>query len=223
MDIVGNEDRSSHSQRSHKPRGRPKLRPDEVQRDMIVSAARAIYLSRGYASTTMDAVATRCGMSKRTLYRLFPTKIDLLKAIVVDHRRSMLELPRPDDDAPLDQALAEIFRFDIDEREFDERTAFIRFTLAEAALFPEITAILVADGAGVSRAMLAQWLERQVERGRLAIPDPLAAARMLMDMIFGVFVGRFPEDAIRDHPTRLAYARGCIDVFLDGTRSRPGP
>ncbi len=201
-------------------RGRPKLRSDEELRDVVAAAAREMFLEIGYPRTTMDAVALRCGMSKRTLYRLFPAKRDLFKAMVASHRRAMLDLPRPDDGVPLDQALAAIFRVDVSDEEDRQRTAFIRLALAEAERSPEISDVLISEGAEVSRDMLADWLERLHLRGALNVPCPRTAARILMDMIFSVAARRLPEDATLSSAQRRAHVRTCIDIFLNGVRSR---
>ncbi len=196
--------------------GRPKQRSDEEERQRLVSVACEIFLEAGYGGTTMDGVAARCGVSKKTLYRLFPAKTDLFKAIVADHRRTMLELPRPDDAMPPAEALAEIFRLGIDEAENRHRLAFIRLATADADRFPEIGEAITHEGAEPARRLLADWLERQQQRGVLRPFPPAAASRMLMDMIFGVLVKRFPGDMLLTQQDRVAHARRCIDVFLHG-------
>jgi AcrR family transcriptional regulator len=97
-------------------RGRPKTLSDSARRAAILVKAREIFLDRGYGGTTTDRVADACGMSKRTIYRLFASKADLFSALVDDHRRTMLALPleQSQEDLPLDDALAAIFRLDID-------------------------------------------------------------------------------------------------------------
>lgn len=197
-------------------RGRPKQRPDDEERQRIGTAACDLFLEVGYAGTTMDAVAARCKVSKKTLYRLFPAKTDLFRAMVADHRKAMLALPRADDDTPPAQALAEIFRLDIDEAENRERLAFIRLAMADSDRFPEIGEAIMLEGAEPTRRLLAGWLARQQERGALRPFPPLAAARMLMDMVFGVLVKRFQGEDLLTHEDRFAHARQCIDIFLHG-------
>ena len=196
--------------------GRPKSRPDSAERERITAAALELFLASGYGGTTMDAVAARCGMSKRTLYRLFPAKTDLFRAMVADHRRSMLALPRADGDEPLDQALAEIFRLDLDAEQDRGRMAFVLLAVAEAERFPEIGEALRLEGAEPSRRMLAEWLSRQQAAGRLRTFPAESAARMLMDMIFSVQARRFAGDHELSRGERVAHARGCIDLFLHG-------
>lgn len=199
--------------------GRPKSRSDEAERERITAGALELFLASGYGGTTMDAVAARCGVSKRTLYRLFPAKTDLFRAMVADNRRSMLALPRTRVDEPLDQALAAIFRLDIGAEQDQGRMAFILLAVAEAERFPEIGEALRLEGADASRRMLASWLETQQQAGRLRPFPPEAAARMLMDMIFSVQARRFPGDRELDRAERIAHARQCIDLFLNGLAS----
>ncbi|PTM39657.1 TetR/AcrR family transcriptional regulator [Bosea sp. 124] len=197
-------------------RGRPKQRSDAEERQRITAVACDLFLDVGYGATTMDAVAARCGVSKKTLYRLFPAKTDLFGAMVADHRRTMLALPRPDDELPPAEALAAIFRLGIDEAENRERLAFIRLAMADADRFPEVGEAITLEGAEPARLLLAGWLARQQERGALRPFPPEAAARMLMDMVFSVLVKRFPGDALLTREDRFAHARQCIDIFLHG-------
>ena len=198
-------------------RGRPKTRSDEAERQRIVRSARDLFLDVGYGGTTMDAVAARCGVSKRTLYQLFPAKTDLFRVMVADHRRSMLALPRdPDEDLPLAEALAAIFRLDIDEIDDRDRLAFIRLVLADSDRFSEIGKVIVEEGAEPARRLLEDWLAAQQERGRLR-PFPAGAmARMLMDMIFSALIKRFPGDRLPTVEERARHARLCLEVFLEG-------
>jgi AcrR family transcriptional regulator len=202
-------------------RGRPKQRPDSEERQRILGIACALFLDVGYGGTTMDAVASHCGISKKTLYRLFPAKTDLFKAMVADHRRTMLDLPRPDDGLPPAEALAAIFRLDIDETENRERLAFIRLAMADADRYPEIGEAIALEGAQAAMHLLAEWLAQQQARGVLRPFSPESAARMLIDMVFSVLVKRYPGDSLLTGEQRIAHARRCIEVFLDGLAERP--
>src|SRR6478752_7040677 len=50
----------------------------EETRTAIADAAVALFLQRGFADTTMDDIADAAGVSRRTAYRHFPTKDDLV-------------------------------------------------------------------------------------------------------------------------------------------------
>jgi AcrR family transcriptional regulator len=53
------------------PRGRPR---SERARQAILAAAAELLLAQGLAAVSMDAVASRAGVSKATIYRWWPTK-----------------------------------------------------------------------------------------------------------------------------------------------------
>jgi AcrR family transcriptional regulator len=55
----------------------------------IVTAAREDFLAHGLRSVTMDDLAAKLGMSKKTLYAEFPSKTDLLRAVLLDKFASL--------------------------------------------------------------------------------------------------------------------------------------
>jgi TetR/AcrR family transcriptional repressor of mexJK operon len=59
--------------------GRPK---DLAKRAAIVAAAAALFMERGYAGVTMEAVAATAGVSKMTVYGHFQDKAALFGAVV---------------------------------------------------------------------------------------------------------------------------------------------
>jgi AcrR family transcriptional regulator len=64
----------------------------------IVKAARRHYFAHGFRGVTMDDLAQELGMSKKTLYGSFPSKLDLLRAVLLDKFRSV--------EADLDRVMA---------------------------------------------------------------------------------------------------------------------
>ncbi len=199
-------------------RGRPKLVSDEQLRARVVEDAFQLFVAHGYGRTTMDEVAATCRMSKRTLYRLFPGKLELFIAVVDAHRRSMLALPGDYEGLPLDRALEQIFRIDISPAEEQARTALIRLVVGEVRQFPELGEVLRRHGGDRSRAELAAWLSARHEAGQMVIDDAAAMARMLMDMIFGAVLSKATGEL--DWPggdARRSHVRRCIRVFLHGS------
>jgi AcrR family transcriptional regulator len=59
-------------------------RKADAIRQRIVDAARAHFFSHGFRSVTMDDLAAEMGISKKTLYAHFPSKIALLEAVLAD-------------------------------------------------------------------------------------------------------------------------------------------
>ncbi len=220
MDTAITADEAGHPATGPRARGRPKTASDAARRAAILAGARHVFLDQGFAGATTEMVAGRCHVSKQTLYRLFPSKMELFRALVVAHRRSMLDLPAAAG-LPVADALAAIFRVGIAPEDERERLAFLDLAFRAGTESPEIGEIMWQEGPEASRVMLARWLSDQCAAGTLALDDADSAARMLMDMMFGAMLhppGRPPEGAAR--AMREAHMRRCIRIFLDGARPR---
>jgi len=65
---------------SHQP-------PDAAATRRVVATARRHFLGQGFRRVTMDDLAAELGMSKKTLYGLFPSKTALVEAVILDKFR----------------------------------------------------------------------------------------------------------------------------------------
>lgn len=201
-------------------RGRPKSQPDAARRETIARRAAEMFASQGYAGTTTEDVAAACGISKQTLYRLFPSKTALFASVVDHHRQEMLEFGDTDglDDAA---ALERIFRVDIDPEADFARTRLVRVVVAEVADHPELGDLMMRYGGDKARAELGAWL---AARDLLGPGDDVAAeiqADILLNMIFGAVLAKeMGELNFPGGDRRRAYMRQCIRVFLQGARPR---
>lgn len=184
---------------------------------MIVAVAMTLFLEVGFCEMKMADVATRCAISKRTLYRLFPGKFELFRALVETHRATMVHFPDGIETQPLDAALAEIFRVDLDEAEDEARRRFVIRAVEEARLVPEIGAILHEHGGERTRGLLAEWLGKWTAHFPDRLANPFAAASILTDMMFGAVVRRqFDPRYWPGGDDRRAYLRECIRCFVNG-------
>lgn len=89
---------SSPVKRPDAPRSRRAERAEQTRR-RIVESATELFDSRGYAVTTMDAIAERADVAVETIYSRFRTKANLLDAILepaivgVTDGRDLRDLP----------------------------------------------------------------------------------------------------------------------------------
>jgi len=202
-------------------RGRPKVHSDEEQRAKIVHLALGLFVRNGYGATSMDDIAHGCHISKRTLYRLFPRKIDLFAAMVEAHRHSMLAFPPHDTAIPIETQLANVFLIDIGAEAEQQRAAFIRMAVIEARHFPELSQVMRREGGDKSKLLLADWIAEAKVLGLIDVDDPAAAAGILMDMMFGAIALKTGQGEEWPGDTdRPAYMRQCIRYFVNGIRSR---
>jgi len=70
----------------------PRVRSDdyEAKSQTIMDCAAALFAKEGYPSAKMQDVAKACGATKSMLYHYFPTKDDLLFAILMEHLEHVL-------------------------------------------------------------------------------------------------------------------------------------
>ena len=71
-------DSKGHEVPPRRPRQR---RTPAAQRQAILRAAIEVFLERGYANASIDAIVARAGGSKATVYAYFPTKVQLFAAV----------------------------------------------------------------------------------------------------------------------------------------------
>ncbi|XXJ18543.1 TetR/AcrR family transcriptional regulator [Desulfovibrio caledoniensis] len=198
-------------------RGRPKAMSDAKRRAQIVQSAEKLFVRKGYAGTCTHEIAAACKISKQTLYRLFPCKLDLFVAVVEAHRLKMIDFGDGYDALPLDQALARMFMIDMDQESYEIRAGFMRTANMESLQHPQLHEILRYHGGQKALEGLVDWLDRQCRKGRLVIANTSLAARMLVDSFIGsVFLDALGGFTWIDREERIAHFRQCIDIFLHG-------
>ena len=66
--------------------------PDfEQRRDRIVAEAAELFARDGFRGSSINDLAIACGVSKSLLYHYFPSKEDILHAVMVGHLDQLLE------------------------------------------------------------------------------------------------------------------------------------
>lgn len=199
----------------------PRRSNEAARRSALVQAAEEVFLRHGYAAANMDDVAQAVGMSKKTLYQLFPSKEALFEAVVARLCAPMqvaAEAGRPGDAAGLVRVLEDVARHILDAR----HVALFRVIASEVNRAPELaSAVQRSRGRGIG--VVEDWLRAQVRAGWLRIEDPQELAGMLIGMVIGephilMLLGqRSPPDA-----AEIAHRAGlAVALFLRGV-ARPG-
>ncbi len=171
----------------------PYRRTENVERklaarhDAILAAARELAAEGGIAAVQIGPVATRAGIAAGTIYRYFPSKTELLTALVSTVATSELAaLKRAADAAPgplsaLAAAIATFAAHALAERR-------LAFALLAEPVEPEADAARVAY-----RRTLAGELERRIRAamagGHLPEQDPKAASAALVGALIEGLIG----------------------------------
>jgi AcrR family transcriptional regulator len=147
------------------------------KREQILQGALQVFLSHGYAGTSMDRVAAAAGVSKQTIYSYFQDKEGLFTALIeqVTIQRLQHELGCEmlcGEPEILLRQLAEAF---LDKMGDQDYLNLLRLIVAESGRFPELAQLYSRTVIQRARQMLSAYFQSHPE---LQIPDPEAAAHI---------------------------------------------
>lgn len=181
----------------------------ETKRDEIVRSAFNTFYQKGFLATPVDAVLADTGISKRTLYKYFRTKEELVEAAVTYYRHAALasiadEIERRADD-PRGRILA---MFDIKSEAIAAGDFFGCFAINARLEYDGKEPGIEAACDGFFEDLEAVITDLCAEDGAA---DPAALARQIVVLLEGAIVyGRFRRD-----PTVALAAREAARALLD--------
>ena len=160
----------------------------DARRQRLLEAALGELRTRGYAGTSMLAIATAARTSKETLYRLFGDKRGLFAALVRHNAGAVnADLAAAlQSDRPPEEVLPQLGRGLVQLLLGERAVAINRAAIAEAATSSELGETLAAAGRGTTGPLILQYLAAQRDQGRLAFPS--------VDEAFEVFLGLLLRD-----------------------------
>jgi AcrR family transcriptional regulator len=191
------------------PRRRPGGRSARV-RDAVLTATLEDLVAHGFDALTVEAVATRAGVHKTTVYRQFGTKERLVGAALA--HRSQARVPVPDTGRLADDLLALA------------RSVVANVTSAGGAAI--VTSMVKARGeAAVDAETAAFWaerlaltatiVERAIERGEAhADVEPRVVVELLVAPIYFRML-------LTGEPIDDAFLEPVVETVVRGVQARP--
>ncbi|WP_233104220.1 TetR/AcrR family transcriptional regulator [Haliangium ochraceum] len=173
----------------------------------VLDAALVELASSGYAGFRMEAVASRAGVNKTTIYRRWPSRAELIAALVSRMRTPLRASPLPDT-GQLESDLVDAFtrRFRVARKR--EGRAWAR--LVEERHNPEVEAIIgnAVDG---RRDEWRLMVTRAIERGELPTGTD---AQMLLDFVRAIVDSRGSSRRLD-----AAWLRAAVRTIIAGARA----
>ena len=190
-------------------RGRPR---SEKAHNAILEAAAELLLEKGLAAVSMDAVATRAGVSKATIYRWWPTK-ETLALDALYHEWAAV--PPPRDTGTLRGDLLSLLRpwaRLASKRPYGRViAALVTEAQTDPAFARQYRARFVEPRRDQARAIFRQ----AIDRGEIPADTKIEIA---LDLLYGPVYHRL----LHGHaPLNDRFVRDVIDTALDGIAS-PG-
>jgi AcrR family transcriptional regulator len=190
--------------------------------ERILEVATELFLADGYGSTTIEAVAGRAGISKRTFYHRFNDKAALFAAVV--HR--IIEQLRPPPGVPLVEGatLHDVLRrlagLILRAALSPRALALHRLVTAESARFPKLVRAVSAESATQeAKALIGDLLARELRDPRFSVDARTFAAEQFLVMVVAQPQRRAMGLGAPLTPNELeAWADNVVTLFLNGCR-----
>jgi TetR/AcrR family transcriptional regulator of autoinduction and epiphytic fitness len=187
------------------------------KRAAILDAAVAEFRHSGYETTSMDRIAARAGVSKRTVYNHFPSKEALFAQILErlwEDSVDGLDLAYRAD-RPLRPQLLELVQQKLRLLHDDNFIDLARVAIAAAIHSPERAQDMVARMGGREEG-LTVWIRAAAADGRLKTDDPVFAAMQMQGLVKGFAF--WPQVTLGQPPLTAAQqkqvAESAVDMFL---------
>ncbi|MGB9428895.1 MAG: TetR/AcrR family transcriptional regulator [Gammaproteobacteria bacterium] len=154
------------------------------KREIILEAARKVFLEVGFGAASMDAIANEAQVSKQTVYNHFGSKEELFAAMVRDSCESVtLAFAEAAKDGNPEKTLRAIARRFMDMAFSPDKLAMHRILMAEVPRFPELGRVFYQAGPAVIRQFLADYFKEQNQRGTLKVDNPQFTAEQFISMV----------------------------------------
>ncbi len=189
-------------------------RQKEARGKAILEAAFALIVERGYDALTMEALASRVGISRQTLYLHFSSREDIvLRAVLTLMDEGIKVIQSFDPSLPPVERLKGIVRWMLESRFQPARAALVkvRHSLMTVKSHPDYQRAFDRRA-----AVLAQIVTAAQDAGEIRADLP---SRLIVQMLLGLVSDASYEGLIAAGKTTLSeIADSIIDVFFTGLR-----
>jgi AcrR family transcriptional regulator len=198
----------------------PTLQSQEPVRDRILSAARSVFLDGPPEQATMDAVAQRAGMSKKTIYREFKSQLELLGALLGENVPKLSEFPLPAREEEIEIDLCALLTRLVTHLTSPRSMALVRLIVSEIRRYPSL--LEKGERRSYPVDVIARFLSAPVMRNRYVIADPHEGASMLLGMVTQdtAFKLMISGCAVLEPHVVERRARMAAQIFLRGVERR---
>jgi len=204
-------------------RRRKDARPQE-----LLDAALELFVEKGFAAARADEVAQRAGVSKGTLYLYYPSKEELLKAVIRDHLGSRIAAGAAAADqhrGSTAQLLREVFSRWWQGVLDSPTSGVFKLIITEVRNFPDLAAFYHREVVEPGERLIGRIVQRGIDSGEFEPVDVGGAVHslvlpMVMMCLHKHSLGACarPQDAFDD----VAFIRQHIDLVLRGLARTSG-
>lgn len=199
----------------------------EQRRQQIIDGALEAFSQKGYDGASNKDIASAAKIaSPGLIYHYFKDKLDLLHQML-EARMPVLQLINEAEgmfDQPPDVLLPVLGLRLLRAYEQWPAMAIIKVVFAEALRNPRVARMVMEIGPGRGLRLIASYMARQMDAGRLRRMDPQVATRAFLGPLLVYSLIRVVFNDADSHalsPEEMA--RSAVEIFLRGMAPDPAP
>lgn len=186
----------------------------------LTTAALEIFSANGFASTRLEHVATRAGVSKGTIYLYFDGKEALFKTAlekVFIRAIAALEAIPANGDRAAAIRLRELISGWWQAFGAADLACLPKLIVSESHTFPEMMRSMHEKISGQANAILIPIIDQGIAQGEFRRVDPSSIGRMISDTLFSYVIWqRCFASPSSDIPSAKAFSSTVVDILLVG-------
>ncbi len=161
----------------------PRQRRKDARPQELLTAALELFVEKGFAATRSEEVAARAGVAKGTLYRYYPSKEELFKAVVRENlgvhiTESAAQAAQYE--GSIAELLAQMMQAWWAKVGEGNAGAISKIMLVEAKNFPELAQFYVDEVISPSKTLLGDLVQRGMHAGEFRAVPVEATVHMLI-------------------------------------------
>lgn len=210
-----------HPLATHAPSTGPvsaRQRRKEARPQELLVAALELFIERGFSATRSEDVAARAGVSKGTLYLYYPSKEELLKAVVRENLGALIA-EGVDIAVGFDGGTEELLGVLMHtwwERIGDTPASGIfKVILTEMGNFPDFARFYLEEVIEPARALFTRVLQRGVDAGELRELNPFETVHLLIFPMLMMCLHRHSFGGPCHVPMQELNPHSFIDTHID--------
>ena len=165
--------------------GRPTADELERRKVKVMVVATDMFVSRGYAATTLLDIAKKAGVATRTLYQHFGDKEAIFREVVFARDTAIIDPPVVEPGESLFSALQKTARYSFDIALRPRAIELMRLMIAESARFPELMSKVANATFDRFKENVANVFRQLAVNGTIADGDHDQSAELFTDLLLG--------------------------------------
>jgi len=193
------------------------------RREQILEGAWSLFAQKGFRGTTTREIAKRLGISEALMFKYFPTKAALYRAIIQKRMHGTEEMlfPKEAIDSKDDrQVFKSILSYLLRKNTADP--TFMRLLLYSALEGHDLSKMFFENHAMDHTKLLARYIQRRIREDGFRKVDPLLTARAFIGMAIHYVMSQEIYGMKKlFHFSHHKVVDTLVDLFLNGLKGLP--